>query len=154
MPCTHIIDSERGPCHARNIGLEKCNGEIIVFLDDDIRIEKDFIKKITAPIIEGRTNVVVGAILNAEGQYRNPSYLCESRWPELAVIAYCKSWDPGTHQTLSFAAGCSAIHRSVYDTIGGFDEHFDPDGAGEDREYGLRIFHSGVIVTIRWGSLS
>jgi GT2 family glycosyltransferase len=144
LPCTHIIDSERGPCRARNIGLEKCNGEIIVFLDDDIRIEKDFIQKITSPIVEGRTNVVVGAILNMEGQYQNatcPLWKKDGRNWLLSLTS--NPGDSGEHQTLSFAGGCSAIHRIVYEKVGGFDQFFDPDGAGEDREYGLRIFHGG-----------
>lgn len=144
LTCRHLIDDNIGPCHAKNIGLEKCTGEIIIFLDDDIRIETGFIKTITTPIIEGRSNVVVGAILNAEGHYRNSSYpLWKQEGRDWLLSLTANPNDPGTHQTLSFPTGCSAIHRSVFEKIGGFDEFFDPDGAGEDREYGLRIFHAG-----------
>ena len=140
----HIIDNQRGPCHARNLGLERCAGDIIVFLDDDIRIDEDFLQNLCHPIINGSYNVVVGAICDAEGHYPNVNY---SLWKQdrrnwlLSLTA--NPGDTGTHPTISFASGCSAIHRSVYEKIGGFDVFFDPDGAGEDREYGLRIFNAG-----------
>lgn len=147
LTCRHLIDDNIGPCHARNGGLKDCIGEIIVFLDDDIRIETDFIRRITAPIIEGRSKVVVGAILNAEGQYRNTSYpLWKQDGRNWLLSLTSNPDDPGAHQTLSFPTGCSAIHRSVFEKIGGFDEYFDPDGAGEDREYGLRMFHAGYPI--------
>jgi len=147
LSCVHIIDPNLGPCKARNLGLTRCSGEIIIFLDDDIRVEKDFIKQMVAPIIEGHTDVVVGAMLNMERQYRNSSYTFwrhDSRNWLLSLTA--NPGDPGRHQTLSFTTCCSAIRRRVYETIGGFDEYFDPDGAGEDREYGLRIFHAGFTM--------
>ncbi len=143
----HILDDQRGPCHARNLGLEKCTGEIIVFLDDDIRIANDFLKLICTPIINHQTKVVVGAMQNPEGQYSNTfyPYWIQDRWNWLLSIT-ASPGDSGMHQTLSFTTCCAAIHRSVYENVGGFDEFFDPDGAGEDREYGLRIFHAGFSI--------
>lgn len=143
----HIIDDQRGPCHARNLGLEKCTGDIIVFLDDDIRIANDFLKLICTPIINHQTKVVVGAMQNPEGQYSNTfyPYWIQDRWNWLLSIT-ASPGDSGMHQTLSFTTCCAAIHRSVYENVGGFDEFFDPDGAGEDREYGLRIFHAGFSI--------
>ncbi len=143
----HIIDKERGPCHARNLGLERATGDILVFLDDDIRIESNFLYHLCNPIIQGKYQAVVGAMCNQDGVYPtrvSPNWKKPQRNWLLAITV-----NPDHHgedTTLSFTTCCSAIHRSIYLDIGGFDPFFDPDGAGEDREYGLRIFHAGYQV--------
>jgi len=143
----HIVDHERGPCHARNLGLENSSGEILVFLDDDIRITPDFLQQLCMPIIHGDQWVVVGAICNAHGHYPNQE---KAAWKKdyrdwfLALTA--NPGFKGQCVTISFSTGCSAINRSVYEKIGGFDTFFDPNGAGEDREYGLRIFKAGFPI--------
>lgn len=147
LPCVHIVDNGIGPCRARNLGLEKASGEIFIFLDDDVRVDTGFLETITLPIRQNRYQVVVGAICNIQGEYR---YLTNIHWRNSNdnwLLALTANPDyPGCCQTFSFPAGCAAIHRSVYETIGAFDPFFDPNGAGEDREYGLRIIHAGYSI--------
>ena len=147
LPCIHIVDSGVGPCRARNLGLERCTGDIIVFLDDDIRINSDFIHYLADPILNDGKFVVVGAICDANGNYVNQDYVFWKKDVKSWLLAITANPDfPGNGLTLSFPAGCAAIHRSVYERVGGFDTFFDPNGAGEDREYGLRIFHAGYSI--------
>ncbi len=147
LPCIHIVDSGVGPCRARNLGLERCTGDIIVFLDDDIRINSDFIHNLADPILNDGKYVVVGAICDANGNYVNQDHVFWKKDVKSWLLAITANPDfPGNGLTLSFPSGCAAIHRSVYERIGGFDPFFDPNGAGEDREYGLRIFHAGYSI--------
>jgi len=44
-----------GPGAARNLGAGKASGDILVFVDADMEFEGDFIAKLTAPIIAGKT---------------------------------------------------------------------------------------------------
>ena len=44
-----------GPAQARNKGVKKAKGEILVFVDADMTFEKHFIDKLTKPIREGRS---------------------------------------------------------------------------------------------------
>ena len=46
---------------------------------------------------------------------------------------------------MSFPGCCSAILKNVFDEIGGFDEQFDPTGAGEDRDIALKLFNKGYM---------
>jgi GT2 family glycosyltransferase len=143
----HLIDDQKGPCHARNLGLKRCTGEIIVFLDDDIRIDSDFLYHLCTPIIENRVLAVVGAMCDSEGNYPVLEYRFWKKEYSNWLLSLTANLDyPGQRLTLSFTTCCAAIHRLVYEEIGGFDLFFDPNGAGEDREYGLRIFHAGYPI--------
>lgn len=142
-----IPDFGQGPCRARNLGLEKCTGEIIVFLDDDIHIEPDFLERLCVPIIKAETKVVVGAMCDEEGHYRNQENIAWRSNSRNWLLSLTTNPDfPGRCPALSFTTCCAAIHRSVYEKVGKFDEFFDPDGAGEDRDYGLRIFEAGFNI--------
>jgi GT2 family glycosyltransferase len=143
----HLIDGGKGPCRARNLGLEHSSGEIMVFLDDDIRLDPLFLETLCKPITNHTYLAVVGAICNAKGEYPQNEH---PHWRKVAdnwlLSITANPGFPGKCPTISFAAGCAAIHRCVYEEIGGFDPFFDPNGAGEDREYGLRIFHAGYPI--------
>jgi len=140
----HIIDNHTGPCHARNLGLERSSGEIIVFLDDDIRIETDFLETLCSPINNGVCLAVVGAMCDPDGQYSSSTNdTWNKEYANWLLALTANPCFPGQSTTLSFTTCCSAIHRNVYHQIGGFDPFFDPNGAGEDREYGLRILKAG-----------
>jgi len=43
----------KGAAEARNFGVRKSRGEILVFVDGDMTFEKDFLEKLTSPIIKG-----------------------------------------------------------------------------------------------------
>lgn len=46
----HIIETQQGLDHARNRAIAEARGEIIVFGDDDILVEPDWLAQITAPL--------------------------------------------------------------------------------------------------------
>lgn len=52
---TFLQQSQQGPGKARNLGAEKAKGEILVFVDADMEFERDFISKLVAPIVLGKT---------------------------------------------------------------------------------------------------
>ena len=46
----------------RNIGVKEASGDIIVFVDDETKVFKGWLEKMTEPIIKGETNMVFGAV--------------------------------------------------------------------------------------------
>lgn len=145
--CVYVHDVGRGPCRAKNKGIELATGDILVFLDDDIRIDSTFLKKLCFPIIEGRFEAVSGAFCDANGNYQFSD--CRKwQYPSQRLIQAITSQPGHSGQclTLGFTAGCSAITRKAIDVVGCFDPFYDPDGAGEDRDMGLRLFHHGFAI--------
>lgn len=56
----YIFEKERGRARARNAGLNIAGGEIIAMIDSDCVASSDWLKKISAPIINGEELVVLG----------------------------------------------------------------------------------------------
>lgn len=62
----------KGPGEARNLAAQKAKGQILLFVDADMTFEKDFIKKITKPILTGvteGTDSQSGRIANTENYW-------------------------------------------------------------------------------------
>jgi len=145
--CIHIFTETTGPCISRNIGVAKAKGDILVFIDDDARVNTDFIEEIINPIIENGFDAVAGAICDLKGDYllSDEEFLTRDNLNFIKVITS----NPNSSKSrisICVPGGCSAILRSVFHEIGGFDESFDPTGAGEDREMSLRLFKQGYRV--------
>lgn len=142
--CKHIVLDSTGPCISRNIGVKYAKGDILVFLDDDARIEPDFIKEITRPIISDNFHAVAGAICDVKGNYprERSSYFISNSDNFIKVLTQNPD-STKSRVTMSLPGGCSAILKDVFLKIGGFDESFDPTGAGEDRDLALNLYSKG-----------
>ena len=143
----HIKNSKKGPCVSRNLGVARAQGEILVFLDDDARVRENFLKEITEPIRSGKSVAVAGAICDLEGRYLK----CEAAYlkggSENFIKAITDNPDSQTSRfTISLPGGCSAILKDVFVKLGGFDEGFDPTGAGEDRDLALNLHVNGYAI--------
>jgi GT2 family glycosyltransferase len=145
--CQHIISNSLGPCVSRNIGVQHAKGDVFVFLDDDGRIGKNFIEEITDPIRKKRFSAVAGAVCNRDGNYlrKDVNYLKGSNYNFIKVMTSNPDGEV-SRVSISFPAGCSAISSSLFLKVGGFDETFDPTGAGEDRDMALKIFKEGFAI--------
>ncbi|WP_282134447.1 glycosyltransferase family 2 protein [Seonamhaeicola maritimus] len=145
--CKHIVLNSTGPCISRNIGAKEASGDILVFLDDDARVAPDFISEISKPIMDGKFNAVAGANCDVNGNYLSEAqdYLNYNVDNFIKVLTRNPNSDT-SRICISFPGCCSAILKGVFDDIGGFDEQFDPTGAGEDRDMALRLFKKGYMI--------
>ncbi len=50
----------RGLSQARNVGIRLAKGEILLFIDDDVRPTTSWLRDMCAPILEGRADAVAG----------------------------------------------------------------------------------------------
>jgi glycosyltransferase involved in cell wall biosynthesis len=52
------LDSQRGPAHARNVGAEAANGDVILFIDADVFLHRDTIRQIYDLFEKGEDAIV------------------------------------------------------------------------------------------------
>ena len=127
------LDSPRGPGAARNRGASEARGHDLIFLDDDMTVERDFISSHLELLAQNPNAAVVGAILTRcigyRGAYRDSvERFWEKRHHRLMRESKVDFWDCFT--------GNLSIEAETFRRTGGFDESMP---ACEDLEFGLRL---------------
>lgn len=129
----HCCQVHQGPAAARNLGLQKAQGDTIVFIDSDLVVTESFLQSHAE------------AIQAAQQRLGHDRLFTYGR-----VIQTCNFSDPtATPYKLSdysaayFATGNVAIGRQWLEQAGGFDSSFQQYG-WEDLELGVRLQQLGL----------
>lgn len=128
----------KGSCRARNEAIDLCKGDYIVFGDDDIRIQPNFIENHIRLLQTYNTEACNGLDIHADHQKQDLNDLNK----KLAVLGD-KRWKVGAAQSFSNANSC--VSSRVVKKIVGNDINYD-GGYGEDSDFGLSITKLGVTV--------
>jgi GT2 family glycosyltransferase len=126
--------SGRGPAAARNFGASEARGTILLFTDDDCRVDSRWLRSLSESIRNAPTTAAGGRILNRLG---------DNRWSTASqrvidlVYAYYNA-DPG--QATFLASNNLAVHADAFSELGGFDERFR---TAEDRDFCRRWLAAG-----------
>ena len=130
--------STKGSCRARNEAIELCTGDYIIFADDDIRIQSDFVENHIRLLQTYNADACNGLDIMAENIHQDLNDL-KLRLDQLGE----KRWHVGASQSFSNANSC--VKREWIERIGTNDINFD-GGYGEDSDYGLRLLKNGATV--------
>ena len=125
--------SHGGPALGRNLGVEKSNGDIIVFIDSDLVVDKYFLVNHVRSLIKSwerygnRKCFTYGSVINTSN-FENP----KSETFKFQDLSWAY-----------FATGNVAIDKKVLEESGLFDKSFRLYG-WEDLELGERLRNMGV----------
>ncbi len=125
-----------GPAAARNAGARRCAGEILVFVDADVEVHPDALRRLREAL---ERDAGLAAVFGAYDD--RPAVLATvSRFRNLLhhhVHVSCAG--PAT----TFWAGLGAVRREAFDAVGGFDAQRYPRPSIEDIELGMRLHAAG-----------
>jgi GT2 family glycosyltransferase len=124
-----------GPAAARNAGVRAARGALILFLDADVEVNSDTIERLTAAM---RDRPELDAIF---GSYDDqPAALQRISVFRNLLHHYVHHRSAGSATT--FWAGCGAMRREAFDSVGGFNEQYRLPSI-EDVDLGQRLWRQG-----------
>ncbi len=131
-----------GPGYARNRGAEGATGEWLVFIDADVVVHGDTLRRFVEAIeADPSIDAVFGAYDDAPPA---PGFLTQYR-NLLHRYIHLMSAGPGE----TFWAGCGSVRRSAFVEVGGFDERRYRRPQIEDIELGYRLRDRRRRIVIR-----
>jgi glycosyltransferase involved in cell wall biosynthesis len=137
-----LPDRPRGPAYARNRGVEAARGEIIVFVDADVCVHTDTLRKFTGIFThEPDVSAVFGAY---DTQPEAPQLVSQYR---NLLHHFVHAQSAGEAETCW--GGCGAIRRQVFIDAGRYDEWSYPRPQIEDVELGHRVRALGHRIVLR-----
>nr|WP_315223118.1 glycosyltransferase [uncultured Flavobacterium sp.] len=128
----------KGSCRARNEAIELCTGDYIVFGDDDIRIQPNFIENHIRILQTYKAHASDGLDVRADNQEQDLTDL-ENKLTQLGD----KRWKVGISHTFNNANTC--VKAEYVRKLIGNDVNFD-GGYGEDTDFGLSLAKLGVAL--------
>lgn len=152
----NYVRSNGGTAVQRNRGIELTKGEFVAFIDDDVRLEKDFLSNIV-DVMQNDENNEVGGVVG----YRTNEYFAASeseRWRWYKRLRLLTVYEPGRYDFDSgypinnnmqppffgtrpvdfMTTACAVWRREVIDSGLRFDPFFRDYGVLEDAHFSLR----------------
>lgn len=132
---------DAGPAAARNIGVARTGGEVVVFVDADVEVHPDALRRLREALErDPRLDAVFGAYDD-----RPAAAATVSRFRNLLHHhVHASAAGPAT----TFWAGLGAIRREAFEAVGGFDAQRYPRPSIEDIELGMRLHAAGRRIAL------
>src|SRR5437899_7923599 len=139
----YIWSETVGLSRARNAGIAAARYSIMAIIDDDMFVPTDWYGALIRALVSaGERAVVTGRVLPTEAEV-----------PGGFVPASVPSDVPATYEGRIgadvLAGGHMVAYRSVFKTVGGFDERLGAGGefpAADDNDFGFRLLEAGYQI--------
>lgn len=135
------LASRRGPAAARNHGASRARGQVILFVDADVVVQRDTLARVIAFF---REQPGVAALFGSYDDAPAASNFVSQYKNLLHHFVHQRS----SVQAATFWAGCGAIRRGVFQSLGGFDERKYERPSIEDVELGYRLRRKGFAIVL------
>ncbi len=129
---------------ARNRGILEATGDVLIFIDDDVAVERDFVRAHLENYRDETIAAVAGAIWSERGVPLPPvrQRPAPARRGPLSWMDVPPNLAFRTEKILLPAGNCS-VRRAVALRVGGFDENYGRYDYHADYDFGWRIHRAG-----------
>ena len=151
----YVIEPRAGLSRARNKGILEAYGDVVVFVDDDVRPEPGWIEPLLAsftPKVDVVCGLVLPDTLEADAQIAFQYDLGFGGMGYFPIVFDQDFLDrsSGSPHVWEIGAGANmAVRRQRVLELGGFDERIGPGaagGCGDDSEYWHRVLYEGGTI--------
>ena len=144
-PCEiHYLHSKKvGASVSRNLGITSSRFEILIFLDDDMFVERDWLRNMVQAVVEaGTSGVTTGKVLSGDAEV--PGGKAPSITRDQQPVVYS-----GRIGIDVLSTGNMGVHRLIFHQVGLFDERMGPGTSfpsAEDNDLGFRLLEQGYCI--------
>ena len=142
----YAFEPRPGKSHALNTAIHGANAKILAFMDDDVRVERDWLHMLTR-IFDDPQYAGAGGRIVPESEFTPPAWLETSPRYALAPLAMF-DLGPAAGRLLEPPFGTNmAFRREVFIRYGDFRRDLGPQPGSEirseDTEFGMRVLQGG-----------
>lgn len=144
-PIRYYYEENPSLPHARNIGVNQASGEIIIFLDDDVKPRDTLIEAHVANYTDSTVGIIGGRVLGEgyEEDVLDTKIGTVRKFDGFARAGFRKN----VRRTIMHARGVNmSVKREMALEIGGFDERFAGTAEYEDMDFCLRFLKKGYKI--------
>jgi glycosyltransferase involved in cell wall biosynthesis len=145
----YFIEKNQGLSFARNRGIKEAKGEILVFIDDDAMVEKDFIGNLLTFYRLHPEVSATGGRIHPLYEAQKPNWLSSFLMPLISVIDLGNRAKPFRFKRYPIGANM-AFRKIVIENVGNFNILLGRSGdnlqGGEEKDLFLRIRANGKSI--------
>lgn len=125
-----------GPAQARNLGVERTNAEVVLFVDADCIPHPDVLDRVRQAFEEDQD------LVSLTGSYDSQP-LAGGFFSQYMNLRHHIVHQGARQESATFWTGCGAVRRKAFLEVGGFDSERYPHPQIEDIELGRRLQRLG-----------
>jgi glycosyltransferase involved in cell wall biosynthesis len=118
----YLYEGRRGKSQALNAALPQARGQIVLFTDDDVLPAKDWLERMSRPLLARECDA-------AGGRTELAKEICRP-WMTKSLKAGLAFFDGPGAGPLEFIGANMGVHRSVFERIPAFDAEIGPGALG------------------------
>ncbi len=127
-----LTQKHLGPAVARNFGVKKSKGNLIIFLDSDVLVEPDCLNRIVKNFAQDKNLTALNGVYSKKPA--NPSFFT---W-YFSLFKYHQWVKSNQKDFTGFSTRLGAVKKDIFQNLGGFDSRYQ-DALVEDYEFGYRL---------------
>lgn len=138
---TVLHTNERcGPAGARNLGARTATGDILFFLDSDVCVHPDTVRRVADSFAaDPGLAAVIGSY---DDSPRSKDFISQYK-----NLMHSFVHQRSRQEASTFWSGCGAIRREIFLEFGGFDDSYNRPSI-EDIELGYRLYEAGRRIAL------
>ncbi|MBR1756220.1 MAG: BNR-4 repeat-containing protein [Alphaproteobacteria bacterium] len=158
----HLIRHEKplGYTKSANQGFQHSNSDLVILLNSDTIVTKDWALKMADAVFSAKGAGVVGVMSNAAGNQSLPNIIGKNGQTAVNIIpkelspdminAFCEQWsDANVGLRVPMVHGfCFGVTRECLNALHGFDEEHFPTGFGEEDDFSFRASNAGFSLVL------
>jgi glycosyltransferase involved in cell wall biosynthesis len=144
----YVFEPHQGKSHALNTGIGESRGEVLAFTDDDVTVDRAWLRNLTAALHGGEWSGAGGRTLPM-CSFSPPRWLATEGRYELAPLGIFDRGLEAGELTESPYGNNMAYRKEMFEKHGGFRPDLGPQPRGrgpqksEDSEFGCRLLAAG-----------